>query len=114
MRSRLRAPTLSQEAPVGSMGQQGAAIWLGRQSPPDRTLASVRFLWQAQSPHQATSAELGKTAFFTASLNGGPFGILLFTYTGIGNALTGHATLQIVGVQGTGGLTGVHFHGTIE
>src|SRR5262245_27662231 len=58
MRSRLRALTLSQEAPVGSMGQQGAAIWLGRQSPPDRTLASVRFLWQAQS--QGT--ELSKTA----------------------------------------------------
>ncbi len=46
---------------------------------------------------------------FTGSLNGGPSGTLLFTYNGIGNALTGHATLQIVGVQGTGGLAGVHF-----
>jgi hypothetical protein len=32
----------------------------------------------------------------------------------MGSAVTGHAALQIVGAQGTGGLAGVHFQGTIE
>src|SRR5438067_11329333 len=58
MRSRLRALILSREVPVGSMGQQGAAIWLGRHSSPDRTLSSDRFLWQAQSLRRAITVDL--------------------------------------------------------
>src|SRR5438477_7028941 len=58
MRSRLRALILSREVPVGSMGQQGAAIWRGRHSSPDRTLPSVRFLWQAQSLRRAVTVDL--------------------------------------------------------
>jgi len=54
------------------------------------------------------------TSLFTGSLNGGPEGTLLFTYNNIGNAVTGHENLRIVGRQGTDGLAGVHFQGTAE
>ena len=49
---------------------------------------------------------------FTGSFNGGPSSTLVFTYTGIGNANTGHETLNLVGGRGTDGLAGVHVWGT--
>ena len=64
--------------------------------------------------HGDGSINIHGTALFTGSLNGGPAGTLLFTYNGIGDAVTGHATFQIVGAQGAGGLADVHFQGTIE
>ena len=64
--------------------------------------------------HPDGSITLHGTSLFTGSLNGGPAGTLLFTYTGIGNAVTGHENLRIVGRQGTDGLAGVHFQGTAE
>jgi len=64
--------------------------------------------------HPDGSISLHGTSLFTGSLNGGPEGTLLFTYNGIGNAVTGHENLRIVGRQGTGGLAGVHFQGTAE
>jgi hypothetical protein len=64
--------------------------------------------------HRDGSITLHGTALFTGSLNGGPSGTLLFTYNGIGNALTSHENLRIVGRQGTDGLAGVYFQGTAE
>lgn len=64
--------------------------------------------------HRDGSITLHGTGLFTGSLNGGPEGTLIFTYNGIGNAVTGHETLHIVGNTGTGGLAGVHFEGTAE
>jgi len=64
--------------------------------------------------HPDGSITLHGSGLFTGSLNGGPPGTLLFTYNGIGNAVTGHENLRIVGSQGTGGLAGVHFQGTAE
>jgi hypothetical protein len=64
--------------------------------------------------HRDGSITLHGTALFTGSLNGGPSGTLLFTYNGIGNAVTGHENLRIVGRQGTDGLAGVYFQGTAE
>jgi Protein of unknown function (DUF3224) len=64
--------------------------------------------------HRDGSITLHGTSLFTGSLNGGPEGTLLFSYTGIGNAVTGHENLRIVGRQGTDGLPGVHFQGTAE
>jgi hypothetical protein len=64
--------------------------------------------------HRDGTITLHGTALFAGSLNGGPSGTLLFTYTGIGNALTGHENLHIAGRQGTDGLAGVYFQGTAE
>jgi hypothetical protein len=64
--------------------------------------------------HPDGSITLHGTSLFTGSLNGGPSGTLLFTYNGIGNAVTGHENLRIVGRQGTDGFAGVHFQGTAE
>ena len=64
--------------------------------------------------HPDGSITLHGTSLFTGSLNGGPSGTLLFTYTGIGNAVTGHENLRLVGRQGTDGLAGVYFQGTAE
>jgi hypothetical protein len=64
--------------------------------------------------HRDGSITLHGTSLFTGSLNGGPEGTLLFTYNGIGNVVTGHENLRIVGRQGTDGLAGVHFQGTAE
>ena len=41
-------------------------------------------------------------------------GTLVFTYEGIGNAVTGHENLNAVVRQGTGGLAGVHVNLTLE
>ena len=64
--------------------------------------------------HPDGSITLHGTSLFAGSLNGGPEGTLLFTYNGIGNAVTGYENLRIVGRQGTDGLAGVHFQGTAE
>jgi len=64
--------------------------------------------------HPDGSITLHGTALFAGSLNGGPSGTLVFTYNGIGNALTGHETLHIAGRQGTDGLADVYFQGTAE
>jgi hypothetical protein len=58
--------------------------------------------------HRDGSITLHGSFLFTGSVNGGPEGTMLFTYEGIGNAVTGHETLHFVGRQGTGGLAGVH------
>src|SRR6476620_4574852 len=50
--------------------------------------------------HPDGSITLHGTTLFTGSLNSGPVGTLLFTYNGIGNAVTGHENLRIVGRQG--------------
>ena len=41
-------------------------------------------------------------------------GSLVFTYEGIGNAVTGHENLHAVGGHGTDGLAGVHANITLE
>jgi hypothetical protein len=64
--------------------------------------------------HRDGSITLHGTFLFTGSVNGGPEGTLVFTYEGIGNAVTGHETLRFVGRQGTGGLAGIHANLTAE
>jgi hypothetical protein len=64
--------------------------------------------------HRDGSITLHGSFLFTGSVNGGPQGTMLFTYEGIGNAVTGHETLHFVGRQGTGGLAGVHANLTAE
>ena len=64
--------------------------------------------------HRDGSITLHGSFLFTGSVNGGPEGTMLFTYEGIGNAVTGHETLHFVGRQGTGGLAGVHANLTAE
>jgi len=63
--------------------------------------------------HRDGSINLHGTALFTGSFNG-MSGTLLYTYNGIGNAVTGHETLHFVGRQGTEGLAGVLVEGTSE
>src|SRR5262245_49979161 len=63
--------------------------------------------------HRDGSINLHGTAVFTGSIDGRS-GTLLFTYNGIGNAVTGHETLHFVGNRGTGDLAGVHVQGTAE
>ena len=63
--------------------------------------------------HRDGSITLHGSALFTGSVNGRS-GTLLFTYTGIGNAVTGHETLHFVGRQGTGDLAGLHANLTAE
>jgi len=63
--------------------------------------------------HRDGSITLHGTALFTGSVEGRS-GTLLFTYEGIGNAVTGHETLRFVGRQGTGDLAGVHANITAE
>jgi hypothetical protein len=64
--------------------------------------------------HRDGSITLHGSFLFTGLVNGGPEGTMLFTYEGIGNAVTGHETLHFVGRQGTGGLAGVHANLTAE
>jgi len=58
--------------------------------------------------HRDGSITLNGSFVFTGSVNGSPEGTLVFSYEGIGNAVTGHETLRFVGRQGTGGLAGIH------
>jgi hypothetical protein len=64
--------------------------------------------------HRDGSITLHGSLLFTGSVNGGPEGTMLFTYEGIGNAVTGHETLRFVGTRGTGGLAGVYANLTAE
>ncbi|HTD85612.1 MAG TPA: DUF3224 domain-containing protein, partial [Candidatus Binatia bacterium] len=64
--------------------------------------------------HRDGTITLHGTALFAGSLNGRPSGTLLFTYTGIGNAVTGHETLRFVGREGTGDLAGIYANVTAE
>ena len=61
--------------------------------------------------HRDGSITLHGTALFTGSF-GDRSGTFVFTYTGIGNANTGHETLNFVGRRGTDGLAGIHTQGT--
>ncbi len=63
--------------------------------------------------HRDGSITLHGTALFTGSVDGRS-GTLLFTYNGIGNAVTGHENLRFAGRQGTGDLAGVYVEGTAE
>ena len=63
--------------------------------------------------HRDGSITLHGSILFTGSVNGRS-GTMLFTYEGIGNAVTGHETLRFVGRQGTGGLAGVYANITAE
>ena len=62
--------------------------------------------------HRDGSITLHGSALFTGSVNG-TSGTLLFTYTGIGNAVTGHENLHFVG-RGTDGLAGIYVEKTAE
>src|SRR5437762_8143976 len=57
--------------------------------------------------HRDGSITLHGTFLFTGSVDGRS-GTMLFTYEGIGNAVTGHETLRFVGRARTGDLAGVY------
>jgi hypothetical protein len=63
--------------------------------------------------HRDGSINLHGSLVFTGSV-GNNSGTLIFTYEGIGNAVTGHENLHAVGRQGTDGLAGVHVNATLE
>ena len=63
--------------------------------------------------HRDGSITLHGTFLFTGSV-GGRSGTMLFSYEGIGNAVTGHETLRFVGNQGTGDLAGTYANLTAE
>src|SRR5437870_12826831 len=63
--------------------------------------------------HRDGSITLHGTFLFTGSINGRS-GTMLFSYEGIGNAVTGHETLRFVGRQGTGDLAGTYANVTAE
>jgi hypothetical protein len=62
--------------------------------------------------HPDGSITLHGSALFTGSYNGGASGTLVYTFNGIGNAITGHETLNFVARQGTDGLAGIYAQGT--
>jgi drug/metabolite transporter superfamily protein YnfA len=64
--------------------------------------------------HRDGSITLDGSLVFTGSVNRSPEGTLLFTYTGIGNANTGHETLHAAGTRGTRGLSGLYVNLTLE
>jgi hypothetical protein len=61
--------------------------------------------------HRDGSITLHGSFVFTTSDNSGT---MLFSYEGIGNAVTGHETLRFVGTQGTGVLAGIYANITAE
>jgi hypothetical protein len=63
--------------------------------------------------HRDGSITLHGSFFFTGSVNGRS-GTMVFTYEGIGNAVTGHENLRFVGRQGTGDLAGTYANVTAE
>jgi hypothetical protein len=63
--------------------------------------------------HRDGSITLHGSFLFTGSVNNRS-GTMLFTYEGIGNAVTGHETLRFVGRQGTDDLAGVYVNVTAE
>ena len=68
---------------------------------------------EMQVVHSDGSINLHGSLVLTGSI-GNSSGTLVFTYEGIGNAVTGHETLHGVGGQGTDGLAGVHVNLTLE
>jgi hypothetical protein len=63
--------------------------------------------------HRDGSITLHGSFLFTGSVNGRS-GTMVFSYEGIGNAVTGHENLRFVGGHGTGDLTGTHVNVTAE
>ncbi|HZS18147.1 MAG TPA: DUF3224 domain-containing protein [Candidatus Udaeobacter sp.] len=63
--------------------------------------------------HRDGSITLHGSFLFSGSVNGRS-GTMVFSYEGIGNAVTGHENLRFVGEQGTGDLTGTHVNVTAE
>ena len=63
--------------------------------------------------HRDGSITLHGSFLFTGSVNGRS-GTLVFSYEGIGNAVTGHENLRFVGRQGTGDLAGIYVNVTAE
>jgi hypothetical protein len=63
--------------------------------------------------HPDGSITLHGATLFTGSY-GDRSGTSFVTYNGIGNAVTGHETLNFVGRQGTDGLAGMYTQGTSE
>ena len=63
--------------------------------------------------HRDGSITLHGTFLFTGSVDGRS-GTMVFSYEGIGNAVTGHETLRFVGGQGTGDLAGAYANITAE
>ena len=63
--------------------------------------------------HRDGSITLHGSFLFTGSVNDRS-GTLLFSYDGIGNAVTGHETVHFVGTQGTGDLAGTYVNVTAE
>jgi len=63
--------------------------------------------------HPDGSINLHGSLVLTGSI-GNNSGTLIFTYEGIGNAVTGHESLHAVGGRGTDGLAGVHVNLTLE
>src|SRR5437016_10269031 len=63
--------------------------------------------------HPDGSITLHGSFLFTGSVDGRS-GTMVFSYEGIGNAVTGHETLRFVGRQGTEGLAGIYANVTAE
>jgi uncharacterized protein DUF3224 len=63
--------------------------------------------------HPDGSITLHGSFLFTGSVDGRS-GTMVFSYEGIGNAVTGHETLRFVGKQGTRGLAGIYANLTAE
>jgi hypothetical protein len=78
-----------------------------------RTLSGSAVGTELDVVHRDGSITLHGTLLFTGSVNGRS-GTLLFTYNGIGNAVTGHETVHFVGRQGTDDLAGTYVNVTAE
>ena len=68
---------------------------------------------EMQVVHPDGSINLHGSVVETGSI-GNNSGTFIFTYEGIGNAVTGHETVRFVGTQGTGNLTGVYVNVSAE
>src|SRR5690349_8487655 len=68
---------------------------------------------EMQVVHRDGSINLHGSLVLTGSI-GNNSGTLIFTYEGIGDAVTGHESLHGVGGHGTDGLAGVHVNLTLE
>jgi len=65
--------------------------------------------------HRDGSINKQGSTVFTGTVTGRPgTGTLQLSFEGIGNAVTGHETLRVVGTQGTGALSGVYLEATAE
>ena len=68
---------------------------------------------EMQVVHRDGSINLHGSVFETGAI-GNNSGTFIFTYEGIGNAVTGHENLHGVGGHGTDGLAGVYVNLTLE